>query len=150
MTRKGTWRLAAAIGVATALTGAGALAAGNVVADRQAAMKQVAAGMKDGSGLASGQTAWDAAKAKAVMDGVAANARKLKGLYPRGSDTDPKTEALPAIWTNKADFDKRLTEMGNLAATAGKAKTADEFKTSFRALGGTCKGCHDLYRKKKS
>jgi cytochrome c556 len=147
MTRKGTLVLAAA---AALLTAGVAAAAGNVVEDRQAAMKQVAGAMKDGGGLASGQTAWDAAKAKAAMDTIANNAKKLKGLYPKGSDTDPKTEALPAIWTSRADFDKKLAEMGSLAATAGKAKTADEFKASFKAVGGTCKGCHDTYRKKKS
>ena len=26
----------------------------------------------------------------------------------------------------------------------------DDFKPKFQAVGGTCKGCHDTYRKKKA
>src|SRR5436190_1693185 len=118
--------------------------------DRQAVMKQVGQGMKEGAGYATGQTPFDAAKAKAVMDGIAASGKKLHGLYPAGSGGDPKSSADPKIWTNKADFDKRLTEMSTLAAAAGKAKTADTFKPAFTALSGTCKSCHDIYRKKKA
>ena len=93
---------------------------------------------------------FDAAKAKTAMDAVAASAKKLHGLYPAGSDKDPKTAADPKIWENKADFDKRLAEMGTLATAAGKTTTAETFKPAYVAVGATCKGCHDLYRKKKS
>ena len=44
----------------------------------------------------------------------------------------------------------RKSEMSTLATAAGKAASADEFKPKFQALGATCKGCHDLYRKKKT
>jgi cytochrome c556 len=84
------------------------------------------------------------------MDGVAGAAKKLHGLYPAGSGADPKSAADPKVWENKADFDKRLTEMGTLAAAAGKASSADSFKPAFAALGATCKSCHDIYRKKKT
>ena len=86
----------------------------------------------------------------AATPAVAQDAGKLKGLYPAGSGADPKTAADPKIWQNKADFDKRLTEMAGLAAAAGKASSADTFKPAFSSLGATCKSCHDIYRKKKS
>jgi cytochrome c556 len=127
-----------------------AISAGNPVAERQAAMKAIGQSMKEAAGLATGQTAWDAGKAKAVMGTVAADAKKAHGLFPAGSDKDPKTSADPKIWTNKADFDKRLTELATLASTASKATSADAFKPAFRQVGATCKGCHDLYRKKKT
>lgn len=120
--------------------------AADPVGDRQAAMKAIAQGMKDSSGLLG---AFDAAKAKAAMGSVASNAKKAKGLFPAGSDKDPKTEADPKIWQNKADFDKRLAELATLADAAGKATSADDFKPAFQKVGGTCKGCHDLYRMKK-
>ncbi len=41
-----------------------------------------------------------------------------------------------------------MTELATLADKASKAKTADEYKTGFQAVGATCKSCHDLYRKK--
>jgi cytochrome c556 len=36
-----------------------------------------------------------------------------------------------------------------LAANAGKAKDADSYKVAYKALGETCKSCHDIYRMKK-
>ena len=88
--------------------------------ERQATMKSVGQAMKGAAPFTSAQTPFDAAKVKALMDTVAADAKKLQGLYPTGSGADPKTEADPKIWTNKADFNKRLTEMANLASAAGK------------------------------
>jgi cytochrome c556 len=142
-TRFLTWAVAATTAAAIAMT---ATAAGNPVADRQAAMKSVGAGMKDGASL---MGAFDAAKAKAAMGAVASNATKAKGLFPAGSGSDPKTEADPKIWQNKADFDKRLTELATLATAAGKATTADAYRPAFQKVGATCKGCHDIYRMKK-
>jgi cytochrome c556 len=146
MKRTGLWTAVAGVGLALGVTVA-AGAAGNPVEERQATMKQVGQSMKEGAGLAS---AYDAAKAKAAMDQVAAAAKKLHNLYPAGSDADPKSGADPKIWQNKADFDKRLTEMGKAAEAAGKAADQASYKTAFGTLGATCKSCHDLYRKKKT
>ncbi|HEY8003312.1 MAG TPA: cytochrome c [Phenylobacterium sp.] len=150
MKRSRTIAWAAAAGVALALGATCvAVSAGNPVEARQATMKQVGQTMKEASGLNTAAT-FDAAKVKTLMDGVAANAKKLHGLYPAGSGADPKSAAEPKVWENKADFDKRLNEMGSLAAAAGKATSADAFKPAFSALGATCKSCHDVYRKKKT
>ena len=146
-TRTVVWAAAAA-GV-LALSATAAISAGNPMEERQATMKQVGQTMKEATALTSA-TGYDAAKAKTLMDGVAAAAKKLHGLYPAGSGDDPKSAADPKIWTNKADFDKRLTEMGTLAAAAGKTTSAETFKPAFSALGATCKSCHDIYRKKKT
>lgn len=141
--------LAAAPALALILA-ASATAAGNPVEQRQGLMKEVGKSMKDAAGYATGKTPWDAANAKAVMAVVSKNAKTLKGLYPAGSDKDPKTEALPAIWANKADFDKKLADMGNAADAAGKASDQASFQTAFKALGATCAACHNTYRKKTS
>jgi cytochrome c556 len=149
MKRSGIWLAYAGVALALGVGGLAA-AAGNPVEERQTIMKGVGQSMKEATGYASGQTAWDAAKAKAAMDNVAGAAKKLHALYPKGSDADPKSGADPKIWANKADFDKRLTEMGSLAAAAGKAADQASFKTAFGAVGATCKSCHDVYRKKKT
>ena len=112
-------------------------------------MKHVGQAMKESSAFLAPSTPYDAAKVKALMGGIAADAKKLHALYPAGSGADPKSAAGPKIWQNKADFDKRLTELGTLATTASQAGTADAFKPAFQAVGGTCKSCHDLYRIKK-
>ena len=146
-TRTVIWTLAA--GAALALATA-AVSAGNPMEERQATMKQVGQTMKEAAAFTSAQTPFDAAKVKTLMDGVGGAAKKLHGLYPPGSGADPKSEADPKIWENKADFDKRLTELTTLAAAAGKTTSTDTFKPAFSALGATCKSCHDVYRKKRT
>ena len=141
------WAAIAGLGLAVSVACAAA-SAGSPVEERQATMKHVGQSMKEASALNSA-AGFDAAKVKTLMDGVSADAKKLKGLYPANSATDPKTEADPKIWQNRADFDKRLAEMGSLAIAAEKAKDADAFKPAFKALGDTCKSCHDVYRMKK-
>jgi cytochrome c556 len=142
------WAAVLGAGLAFGVTCA-AISADNPVEERQATMKAVGQSMKEASSVNSPAT-YDAAKAKTAMENVAAAAKKLHGLYPAGSDKDPKTAADPKIWENKADFDKRLAEMGTAATAAGKTTTAETFKPAYMAVGATCKGCHDLYRKKKS
>lgn len=151
MTRSRTVVWALAAGAALALSAASvAVSAGNPVEDRQAAMKQVGQTMKEAAAFNSAATPFDAAKVKGLMDTLASDSKKLHGLYPAGSGADPKTAADPKIWDNKADFDKRLAEMGTLATAAGKATSTDTFKPAFAAVGATCKSCHDIYRKKKT
>ena len=145
MKRSTTFLWAAAAGACLSLTVA-AVAAGNPVQDRQATMKQIAGAMKEGSGLASGKIPWDAAKAKAAMTTVSGDAGKLHDLFPAGSDQG-KTDALPKIWENKADFDKRLSALAQAATVAGEAPDAAAFKASFGKVGASCKSCHDIYRK---
>jgi cytochrome c556 len=150
MSRSRTVVRAAVVGAALALGAAtAAVSAGSPMDERQATMKQVGQAMKESAAINS-PTTFDATKAKTLMDTVGAAAKKLHGLYPPGSGADPKSAADPKIWENKADFDKRLTEMGTLAAAAGKTTSADTFKPAFSALGATCKSCHDIYRKKKT
>jgi cytochrome c556 len=143
------WTVGVAVSAALGVAGMAASQGASPVEQRQAAMKQVGQQMKAGGAYTSAATPFDAAKVKALMDGVAADATKLRGLYPAGSDADPKSAADPKIWQNKADFDKRLAELARLASVAGAATSTDAYKPAFSAVGGTCKSCHDIYRKKK-
>jgi cytochrome c556 len=122
-------------------------AAGNPVEERQSLMKQQGQVMKEGGALLAN---FDAAKAKTLMGTLASSADKLHALYPASSKDAPKTEALPKIWENKADFDKRLTELAKLAKDAGGATSAETYKPAYMAIGKACKDCHDQYRAKKS
>lgn len=150
MTRIRTVAWGAVAAAAMVLAGVAASAASGPAAERQAIMKQTGLQMRDVSAFATGQKPWDAAKVKSLTGAIAANGKKLQGLYPPGSGADPKSEADPKIWTNKADFTKRLAEMSTLATAAGKAPNAEAFKPAFLKMSGTCKSCHDIYRKKKT
>ena len=58
--------------------------------------------------------------------------------------------AKPEIWKDAAKFkeagDKLQAEATKLNAAA-KTGNLDNLKTAFAATGGTCKGCHDNFRK---
>lgn len=123
-----------------------AIAVAGPVEDRQADMKAIGNGMKDGAAV---MQAFDAAKAKAAMTIVADSAKKAAASFPKGSDTDPKSGADPKVWTDNADFMKRMTELQTLATKAGAAADADAYKAAFGDLNKSCKSCHDVYRKKK-
>ena len=96
------WMVGVGVSTALAVAGVAASQGASPVEQRQATMKHVGLQMKQASAFTSPATAFDAAKVGALMDGVAADATKLKVLYPAGSDTDPKTAADPKIWQNKA------------------------------------------------
>jgi cytochrome c556 len=145
--RMGLWTAAAAAGLAVVIAST-AGAAGNPVEERQGLMKQLGQAMKEVGPYVSGAQPYDAAKVNAAMGTIAGNTDKLHKLYPSDSKDAPKTEALPKIWENKADFDKRLSELGKLAKDAQKSTDSATFKPAFMAIGGACKSCHDNYRKK--
>lgn len=68
-----------------------------------------------------------------------------------GEGTDKgDTRSKPEIWKEKAKFneyaDKMNLEMSKLAVAA-KTGNLDSIKTAVAATGGTCKTCHDAYRK---
>jgi cytochrome c556 len=68
-----------------------------------------------------------------------------------GEGTDKgDTRAKPEIWKERAKFDeyadKMQAEMVKLSAAA-KTGNLDSIKTAVNATGGSCKTCHDAYRK---
>lgn len=71
--------------------------------------------------------------------------------FVAGTENVGNTEALPAVWSNGAKFKelagKLETEMVKLQQTAA-AGDAEAFKKQFGAVGGTCKSCHDDFKKK--
>lgn len=92
---------------------------------------------------------------KANADALAAAAARVKGYFPKGTgpETGIKTEALPVIWARPADFKGANAKL--LAAVRGfqaAANTGDlrKMQAAAGAVGGTCKGCHDTFRKPRS
>ena len=63
------------------------------------------------------------------------------------------TQAKPEVWSNRADFDKRLNDFTQHAAalsqlTKQHGGNAEAFKAAARNVVQDCKGCHDNYRNK--
>jgi len=96
-----------------------------------------------------GKRDFDGAEFKRRAERVVQLSQMLDEGFPEGSDTGAKTDALPAIWTNRADFDAKLADFQReAAALATAAAGGDEaaIKDQFGKTGATCKACHDNYK----
>jgi cytochrome c556 len=76
----------------------------------------------------------------------------LVEAFPEVSKTGD-TQAKPEIWSNRADFDKRVKDFSDHASALSQVVAqgggnSDAFKTAARAVAQDCKGCHDNYRNK--
>ena len=121
------------------------------IATRKAVMKENGAQTKTGVAMAKGEAPYDQTKAQAIFANYIDVAAKMPTLFPENSKTGGGTEALPAIWTNKADFDAKFAKFGADAKQAqASVKDLDTFKASFSAVTKNCGGCHETYRAKKS
>jgi cytochrome c556 len=86
---------------------------------------------------------------------LAAAAPKVAGFFPKGSgpEGNPKSEALPVIWQKPADFaaaNKKLVDAAKAYQAAATTGNLDQIKAAFGTLGGTCKNCHDTFRKPRT
>ena len=78
-------------------------------------------------------------------------AKAIGGWFPAGTGpTDvSKTDALPAIWSDRSGFEARLADFDKASMELLKKAEANDvegFKAAFGAVGKSCGGCHDGYR----
>ena len=80
--------------------------------------------------------------------GIAALAGISSYIFPVGSDVE-KSEALPAVWENRAEFNAAMTKFVRTAKLMEQAATTGDMGqigSAIQSLGGACKGCHDDFR----
>lgn len=120
------------------------------IGQRKEAFKAMAGAAKEPGGMIKGDIKFDAAKVMAALATYKAQATKLKDLFPEDSKTG-ETDALPVIWTKKADFVGRFDKF-IADATAAEAAIKDEasFKAEWPKVMGNCGGCHKEYKKPQS
>lgn len=100
--------------------------------------------------MATGKAPFDA-KVAADSAAVAEFTSKLPWVaFGEGTDKGRESRAKPEIWSDKAKFneyaDKLQMEMAKLNAAA-KTGSLDNIKATMAGVGGTCKTCHDAFRK---
>jgi cytochrome c556 len=140
----------AAAGIATALPAAAQFAKPeDAVKYRKAAFTVMAAHFGRVGAMVNGRAPFDAAAAQQNME-VATMMSKLPfTAFGPGTDTGD-TRAKPNIWSDNAKFvaasNKMVEEMAKLN-TAAKSGNLDQIKAAFGPVGGTCKACHDDFRK---
>ncbi|HUD27670.1 MAG TPA: cytochrome c [Novosphingobium sp.] len=136
-----------------AVTGTIAVAASpatTAVTTRQANFKKMGGAMKVlkdqiSSGTISKPQAVAAAKT------LAATGRAQAALFPNGSGASSgvKTDALPAVWSNRAAFDgqmKAFIAQADKMVVAANSGNLDAVTAQFKAVGGTCASCHKQFR----
>jgi cytochrome c556 len=102
--------------------------------------------------MVAGRRPWDAKNVVVRAERVAYMAQLATEVFPEGSgkgSKDAPTKAKPEIWTNKAELDKLMKDLGDKTqALATVAKTGDQgkIKEAFNAAGQACKACHDKFK----
>jgi cytochrome c556 len=141
---------AAIVGAVTALPAAAQFAKPeDAIRYRRAAFTVMATHFGRVAAMANGRIPFDA-KAAADNAELATIVSKLPFAgFVEGSDQG-QTNALPKIWTEQDKFraaaSKMQEEMVKLNAAA-KTGNIDAIKAAAGATGGSCKACHDSYRK---
>ncbi|CAH0496163.1 cytochrome c [Novosphingobium sp. CECT 9465] len=133
---------------ATGGTLAVAASATDTIAARQANFKKMGGAMKVIKDELAGGA--DKARITGAARILAAMARAQMPLFPNGTGPSAgKTDALPAIWSQRATFDghakKLIAEADKLVAVAGSGNAAG-IGAQFKVVGGTCSGCHKQFR----
>jgi cytochrome c556 len=153
VTRNTRHALAAALAVALAV-GTASIAAStsrDAIKDRQQAMKDIGGAMQNLAAIVKKEAPFDAAVVKKNAGTLAEALKKAADLFPEGSDTgDIETWAKPEIWSDHADFVKKL-EAAEAEAVALQSVTVETaFPPALGRLGDACKACHQTYRRPKN
>ena len=116
---------------------------------RMDAMSAIGAEMKVLGQMAKGGMDFDASKAKGAAGEIARLSSEINALF-EAEESDPKSEALPAIWQNFSDFSAKSDALQVAAELAsGNIATMDDLKAALGSIGATCGACHKAYRAKK-
>jgi len=125
--------------------------ASGIVKERMDFMKDLAKASKSIGQMIRGQTQYDINLLAKQAQRIKEHSLNLLDYFPPDSLQKP-TEALPAIWENWDDFEKR-----NEVLRVESQKLLDTVETGeekaiakqFSAIAKSCKACHKDYRKKK-
>lgn len=150
-----SYRKAIAVVAAMAAFGGGAAviaAPKDTIAARQANFKLIGKSFK-GINDEARKPASDINAVRGHANALVQAAPKIAGHFPRGTgpETGVKTDALPAIWQNPADFKgwtAKLTDASNKLNAAAKSGNMAQVKAAIPGVGSTCKGCHDGFKAK--
>lgn len=122
----------------------------NYIKYRQAMMKAIGGHMSAISQLVRGKVANNGDLAMHASALAALN-KDLTRLFPEGSDFG-ETQAKAVIWDEWEKFDKAAGEAAKataaLADAASGGADAAQIAAAHKAVGQSCKGCHEDFREK--
>ncbi|HTP83581.1 MAG TPA: cytochrome c [Alphaproteobacteria bacterium] len=122
-----------------------------VIKQRQELMKANGAAAKTLADMMKGEKPYSQQAAHQAAVTINDNSKKIPSMFPAGSGAEAgvKTDALPAIWQNKADFDTKAKNLETESAKLVAANDEAAVKAQFGNVGKACGGCHEGYRAKK-
>ncbi|AMS43623.1 cytochrome c [Aminobacter sp. NyZ550] len=124
----------------------------DVIADRQAVMKENAKQVGTLVKMVKGEAPFDAAAVVAALTALNDNVQKIDvaASFPAGSDKGDTT-ASPKIWEDLAGFQAQVDKFKEVtaAAVASPAADLDALKAQVGTIGQTCGTCHEAFRVKK-
>ncbi|WP_299724381.1 cytochrome c [uncultured Tateyamaria sp.] len=113
---------------------------------RMNGMSAIADGVKVLGTMAKGQIAFDQASAREAASAIARHSAESVALFTP-EESDPKSEALPAIWQNFDDFTAKARALEVLASDLATSITSlEDVQAGMGPLGASCKSCHSAYR----
>jgi len=77
--------------------------------------------------------------------------KDIPSIFPKGSESGD-TKALPAIWSDRAGFEKRAGDAKEKSAEFAKAAMTGDIQAAaakFKELSDACKACHKDFRKEE-
>lgn len=114
---------------------------------RMEGMKSMGLAVKTLGDMAKGKVAFDADAVALALERLALEAERTEALFEAKED-DPKSEALPVIWTQFADFEAKAHALeAVLAAQNQDMSDAANLGPTLKAIGAQCSACHKIYRK---
>ena len=151
LTLSSTW-LMAQTPPAPGAAPAGPTPAERAIEYRQAVYKVVAGNFGPLSQVAQGKAEFKAESANKQATRLAQIATFVGDAYPDISK-EGKTRALPAIWSNRKEFDQIVADLATHTKTLAEvvensSSAGEELKAAVAAVGNDCKACHDKFRSK--
>ena len=116
-----------------------------IIKERKSIFSQNYKTAKRVQGLASNG---DIDEAKKLMIEMSDNYKRLLDLFPENSKVGFKTEALPAIWENKDEFNLLMTKASSnmIELTSVIDETENMKATLGKYMWSSCKSCHSKFR----
>jgi len=107
-------------------------------------MKEIKGAMGVLGGMAKGAVAFDAAVAGAAQKTLIKQSGMVATAF-EANETDPKSEALPAIWENWDGFVEMADDL-TFAAEGLDATSLDGVRGGLGNIGASCGACHKKFR----
>ncbi|KHQ52000.1 Cytochrome c [Mameliella alba] len=114
---------------------------------RMMVMSTISDQMKLIGSMAKGEADFDAEAVNSALIEIAAQSAQIPSMFETKA-LDPKSEALPSIWTEFDSFTQRARETEAVAERlAGTVTGPDDLGPVLHQVGETCKSCHSTFRK---